>query len=92
MSYRNKFHPCIHIKTANLIDGTYELVPTHEDDAVSAQVNSVELIQDPNHCSEVPKANFCLRRQAPVHLNTYYFQVYTIYVVIYLSMNLSFKS
>jgi len=53
----NKIHLCIHIETVNFIDGTYELVPTHEDDTASAQVNSLELIQDPNQSSEDPKAS-----------------------------------
>ena len=53
----NKFHPCIHIKTTNLADGTYELVPTHESEAAGAQVNALELIQDPNQSSKEPKAS-----------------------------------
>ena len=53
----NKFHPCIHIETTNLADGTYELVPLYEDDTASAQVNALELIQDPNQSSKVPKAS-----------------------------------
>ena len=57
VSYCNKNHLCIHIETANLADGTYELVPTHGDDTDSAQVNSLELIQDPNKNSEEPKAS-----------------------------------
>ena len=44
----NKFHPCIHIETDNLTNGTYELVPTHEDDTADARVKALELIQDPN--------------------------------------------
>ena len=52
-----KFHCCIQIETANLADGTYELVPTHEADTADAQVNALELIQDPNQCSEKPKAS-----------------------------------
>ena len=47
----NKFHPCIHIETANLADGTYELVP------VDVQVNLTEVVEDPNQCSEEPKTN-----------------------------------
>ena len=52
-----KIHFCIHIGTANLADGTYELVPTHEADTADAQVNAVELIQGPNQSSEEPKAS-----------------------------------
>ena len=54
----NKFHPCIHIETANLADGTYELVPTHVNMSVDAQVNLIEVNQSLDHCSEEPKANF----------------------------------
>ena len=53
----NKIHCCIHIETANLADGTYELVPTREVDTADAQVNTLELIQDPNQSSEEPKAS-----------------------------------
>ena len=53
----NKSHFCIHIEIANLADGTYELVPMHEDDTDSAQVYALELIQDPNQSSEEPKAS-----------------------------------
>ena len=53
----NKIHYCIHIETANFADGTYELVPTHEADTADAQVNALELIQDPNQSSEEPKAS-----------------------------------
>ena len=51
VSYCNKFHACIHIETANLADGTYELVP------VDVQVNLTEVVEDPNQCSEEPKTN-----------------------------------
>ena len=61
---RNVFVSCcneircfIHIETANLADGTYEFVPTHEADTADAQVNALELIQDPNQSSEEPKAS-----------------------------------
>ena len=50
-----KIHFCIHIGTANLADGTYELVPTHEANTADVQVNGLELIQDPNQSSEEPK-------------------------------------
>ena len=56
VSYCNKIHCCIHIETANLADGTNGLVPTHEADTADAQVNALELIQDPNQSSEEPKA------------------------------------
>jgi hypothetical protein len=48
---------CIHIETANLADGTYDLVPTHKADTADAQVNTLELIQDPNQSLEEPKAS-----------------------------------
>ena len=44
----NEIRCCIHIEPANLADSTYELVPTHEADTADAQVNALELIQDPN--------------------------------------------
>ena len=53
----NNFHPCIHIETVNLADDTYELVPSYEDDTASAQVNALELIQDPNQSLKEPKAS-----------------------------------
>ena len=40
-----------------MADGTYELVPTHEGDTDSAQVNTLELIQDPNPSLKEPKAS-----------------------------------
>jgi len=48
---------CIHIETTNLTDSTYELLPTHEADTANAQVNALELIQDPNQSSEEPNAS-----------------------------------
>ena len=57
VSYCKKIHCCIHIETANLADGTYGLVPTHEADTADAQVNALELIQDSNQSSEEPKAS-----------------------------------
>ena len=52
-----KEHLCIHIETIHPIDGTYELVPTHENDSQDAQVNVTEAIQDPNQSSKEPKAS-----------------------------------
>ena len=57
VSCYNKIHCCIHIETANLADGTYELARTREADTADAQVNALELIQDPNQSSEEPKAS-----------------------------------
>ena len=53
-SYRNL---CIHIEAANLADGTYKLVPTHENDFQDTQANLTEVIQDPDQSPEEPKAN-----------------------------------
>ena len=47
-----------HVETANLADGTYELVPKHMNKPVVAQVNLIEVNQSLDHCSEEPKANF----------------------------------
>ena len=43
--------------SANLADATYERVPMHEDESAGAQVNALELIQDPNQSLEEPKAS-----------------------------------
>ena len=53
----------------NLLDGDYELVPASTTTPESVSLNYTDLNQDPNQCSEEPKANFeqCPRRQAPVH-------------------------
>ena len=53
----NKESFCIHIEASQLVDGTYELVPTNENESASAQVNSLELIQDPNQSLEEAKAS-----------------------------------
>ena len=47
----------MHLESATLADGTYELVPAHEDDTSNAQLNALELTQDPNQSSKEPKAN-----------------------------------
>ena len=63
----------LHIDAGILIDGTNELLPESEKDYCEAQTNLTELLiefaEDPNQCSEEPKATFeqCPRRQAPVH-------------------------
>jgi hypothetical protein len=57
VSCYNKIYCCIHIEIANLANGTYELVPTHKAKTADAQVNAIELIQDPNQSSEEPKAS-----------------------------------
>ena len=68
----NEIRCCIHIETANLADGTYELVPTHEANTADAQVNTIELIQDPNQSSEEPKASSA-KEASPGASNAYYF-------------------
>ena len=59
----------MHIETINLLDGDYELVPANTTTPESVSLICTDLNQDPNQCSEEPKANFeqCPRRQAPVH-------------------------
>ena len=49
------------------------------------------LTEDPNQCSEEPKAKFLPRKASPGASNAYHFQLYAIYVVIYLSVHLSFQ-
>ena len=53
----------------NLLDGDYELVPANTTTPVSVSLNYTDSNQDPNQCSEEPKATFeqCPRRKAPVH-------------------------
>ena len=50
-----------------------ELVPKSENQLHEAQANLTKVAEDPDQRSEEPKANFCVGRQAPVHLNAYYF-------------------
>ena len=63
----------LHIDAGILIDGTNELLPESEKDYSQTQANLIVLLtefaEDPNKCSEEPKATFeqCPRRQAPVH-------------------------
>ena len=49
---------CIHIETANLSDGLYELIPADEIVADVNSVNLTELNQDPDQRPEEPKAIF----------------------------------
>ena len=49
---------CIHVDSTTLADGTYELVPESESEQREAQANITEAAEDPNQCSEEPKANF----------------------------------
>ena len=52
----------LHIDAGILIDWTNELLPEHEKDYCEAQVNLIDLqtefAEDPNQCSEEPKAIF----------------------------------
>ena len=63
----------LHIDAGILIDRTNELLPESEKDYSETQANLIDLLtefaEDPNQCSEEPKATFeqCPRRQAPVH-------------------------
>jgi hypothetical protein len=47
---------CIHVDNV-LLDGDYELVPTTEGEQREAEVNTVEVTEDPNPGSEEPKAS-----------------------------------
>ena len=38
-----------------------------ENERHEAQANLTKITEDPNQCSEEPKANICLGRQVPVH-------------------------
>ena len=46
------------IEPVYLIDGDYELVPANTATPESASLNYTDLNQDPNQCSEEPKATF----------------------------------
>ena len=48
---------CIHIESTSLADGTYELIPESEFEQREANLNLTEVAEDPNQCSEEPKAN-----------------------------------
>ena len=53
----NEEHFCIYIESVHLCDGTYELVPTIENEPAESQLNLTdlnlfELNQGPNQCSE----------------------------------------
>ena len=48
----------MHIETVNLLDGDYELVPANTTTPESYSLIYNDLNQDPNQCSEVPKATF----------------------------------
>ena len=65
-------HPCAsHIDTTTLADGTYELVPESESEQREAQVNLIEVAEDPNQVSEELKTSYA-------RSITYYFQTYAI--------------
>ena len=52
----------LHINAGILIDGTNELLPESEKDYFETQANLIDLVtefaEDPNQCSEEPKATF----------------------------------
>ena len=75
----------MHIETVNLLDGDYELVPANTTTPESVSLSCTGLNQDPNQCSEEPKATFeqCPRRQAPEHNPTIFPNYHS---VIYLLM------
>ena len=68
----------LHIDAGILIDGTNEFLPESEKDYSETQANLIVLLtefaDDPNQCSEEPKATFeqCPRRQVPVHNPLFY--------------------
>ena len=47
----------LHLDTAALSDGTYELIPDSKGGDPEAQVHTVVLIEDPDQNPEEPKAN-----------------------------------
>jgi len=53
----NKERLCIHIEATHLVDGTYELMPAHENESQYARVNLTELIQGPDQSLEELKAS-----------------------------------
>ena len=65
-----------HIDTTTLADGTYELVPESESEQREAQVNLIEVAEDPNQVSEEPKASYA--QEGKPRSITYYFQTYAI--------------
>ena len=72
----------LHIDVDILSDWTNELLPESEKDYSETQANLIVLLtefaEDPNQCSEEPKATFeqCPRRQDPVH-NPIIFALYS---------------
>ena len=66
-----------------------ELVSTNKNEPTESRLNLtefnlIELNQDPDQCSEEPKANFAQKRKAPVHNPIIFVHIY-IYVL-YLSV------
>ena len=53
----NIISACIQ-KTVNLLDGDYEFVPANTTTLESVSLIYTDLNQDPNQCSEEPKATF----------------------------------
>ena len=45
----------MHIETTSLVDGTYELIQEPDEDFSEAQINIVELTEDPNSNLEEPQ-------------------------------------
>ena len=57
VTHCNKERLCIHIEATHLVDGTYELMPAHENESQYARVNLTELIQGPDQSLEELKAS-----------------------------------
>jgi hypothetical protein len=49
---------CIHIESTTLTNGTYDLVSESESEQREAQVNLIEVAEDPNQRSEEPLTSF----------------------------------
>ena len=85
--YRHTTHTCaFHIDSTTLADGTYELVPESESEQREAQVNLIEVAEDPNQVSEEPKSSYA--QEGKPRSMTYYFQFYATYCF-YILVNLS---
>ena len=81
---------CIHIDGTTLIDRMNELVPESENELRAAQANQIKLPKTWTNDRKSPKAKYLPRKASPGASNAYYFPLYAIYVVIYLSVHLSF--
>jgi hypothetical protein len=65
------------------------LVLSNDNESASAQVNSLELIQDPNQSSEEPKASSA-QEGKPRCIKFLLFSIYAIYVVLLFIVHFKF--